>query len=91
MLCNTPIKHEALEDIGLLRKVAVFKDKFFHCSWAKYEEALPETMRLVPPDSVVEKLKEDFENMKPMIFGTIPSFEQILATLREFEQEMRTH
>jgi len=48
-------------------------------------------MRLVPPDSVVEKLKEDFENMKPMIFGTIPSFEQILATLREFEQEMRTH
>ena len=91
MLCNTPIKHEALEDIELLRKVAAFKDKFFHCSWAKYEEALPETMRLVPPDSVVKKLEEDYENMKPMIFGTVPSFERILATLHEFEQEMRTH
>ena len=90
MLCNTPIKHEALEDIELLRKVAAFKDKFFHCAWAKYEEAVPETLRLVPPDSVVKKLEEDFQNMKPMIFGAIPTFDEILATLREFEKEMRT-
>jgi len=90
ILCNTPIKHEALEDIELLRKVAAFKDKFFHCAWAKYEEAVPETLRLVPPDSVVKKLEEDFQNMKPMIFGAIPTFDEILATLREFEKEMRT-
>ena len=91
MLCNTSIKREALEDIELLYKVVAFKDKFFHCAWAKYEEALPATLRLVPPNNVLKKLEEDFEKMKPMIFGSVPSFEQILATLREFEQEMRTH
>ena len=91
MLCNTSIKREALEDIELLHEVVAFKDKFFHCAWAKYEEAIPSALRLVPPDSVVKKLNKDFETMKAMIFGTVPSFERILATLREFEQEMRTH
>jgi len=89
MLCNTPIKRDALEDIELLRKVAAFKDKFFHCAWAKYEEALPSTLRLVPSDNVVKKLREDFKNMKAMIFGAIPTFDQILATLKELEHEMR--
>jgi hypothetical protein len=43
----------------------------------------------VPSDNVVKKLREDFKNMKAMIFGAIPTFDQILATLKGLEHEMR--
>lgn len=65
-----------------------FKKKFYRCPWAKYEEAKPGTMRLVPAECHRAELKSDFESMKNMIYGVYPSFEVLMEYVRELEDEI---
>jgi len=75
----------AMKDTALLVSVARHKEVFFAAAWAKYTEAKPGTLRLVPPASRLPELHEDYALMQQMIFGTIPEFKEILAALREIE------
>ena len=90
MMAKSDIKTKALSDIGLLKSVVAFKQKFYTCNWAKYEEAVPGTMKLVPPEYRYEELKDDYKAMQNMIFGTIISFDEILAVLKELETEINS-
>jgi hypothetical protein len=85
-LSRLPIKVKALAKIDLLKEVVAFKVKFYHSAWAKYEEAKPGSLRLSPPTARIAELRKDYQNMQPMLFGTIPSFEDILAELVALEQ-----
>lgn len=42
-------------------------------------------MKLVPPDYRLEELIEDYNSMKEMISGNIPTFNNIIAALKELE------
>ena len=75
----------ALKDTALLAGVARHKEVFFAAAWAKYPEAKPGTLRLVPPTSRLSELRDDYALMQQMIFGTVPEFEEILAALRAME------
>jgi len=55
---------------------------------ARYDLTHPGTMRLMPPEDCVPILTEDYEHMKNMIFGTKPSLEEIMGTLRRMEAEI---
>ena len=57
-------------------------------SWAKYEEAVPGTIKLIPPEKSFSELQDDYGRMKNMIYGSVPSFEQIMTGIRELEQEI---
>src|SRR5450756_1784294 len=48
MLSQTPTMDEALADVELLNTVASFNQKFYHSSWAQYDEATLEKITLVP-------------------------------------------
>ena len=87
-LAQTPVKDYALADMDLLRRVVDFKTKFYPRKWAKYSEAVPETLRLLPPDYRVPALARDYESMKDMLFGSIPSFDTILMALGSLEREI---
>jgi hypothetical protein len=80
------IGQKALQYPGLLRAVAAHQCAFFRTGWAKYEEAVPGTLRLVPPESRREELEQDYEKMKEMVFGEPPTFAHILEVLAEFER-----
>ena len=81
-------KESAFRQLDLLERVVAFKKKFYRCPWAKYEEAKPGTMRLVPAECHRAELKLDYESMKNMIYGVYPSFEELMNYIRELEEEI---
>lgn len=85
MLAQSRFQDNALQDYGMLEAVAQHKKLFFRCGWAKYDEAKPGTLRLLPPDFRLQELKKDFDQMQIMIFNKSPSFQEIMDILRELE------
>lgn len=43
---------------------------------------------LYPNKNSLIKLKHDYEEMKEMIFGDTPSFEEVLSTIKKLEDEI---
>lgn len=85
-------KHElgrsAVKDSELLLNVARHKEVFFPAAWARYADAKPGTLRLVPPDARLPELEQDYRKMREMIFGEPPAIERLLEVLREIEHEI---
>ena len=79
------IGREAMKDTKLLLTVALHKSIFFSSAAAQYEKARPGTLRLVPPESRFGELRRDYESMREMIFGPVPTFEHILSVLADME------
>ena len=78
----------ALRDTELLLKVARHKEVFFPAAWARYADARPGSLRLVPPDARLPELEQDYRKMREMIFGEPPNFERLIEVLREIERHV---
>lgn len=89
-MAKSSIKTEALSDLQLLEQVVDFKRKFYPASWAKFEEAKPGSLKLVPPDYRIKELEVDYRAMEQMIFDKELSFEEILEILQELEDEINS-
>lgn len=87
-MMNSPVKNDAFADTQLLDKVVQFKEKFYRCPWAKYEEAKVGTMKLMPPERNLQILKDDYEHMQNIIFGDKPDFDIILKGIEQLEKEI---
>ena len=87
-LFEAGIGPRALHRLDLLAAVATHKTVFFADAAAKYDEAKPGSLRLVPPASRHAELREDYGKMREMIFGQPPLFEHLLAVLTEIEQRI---
>jgi len=87
-LFEAGIGPRALERLDLLTAVANHKTIFFADASAKYEEARPGSLRLVPPAARVVELREDYAKMGTMIFGEPPTFEHLLQVLAEIEGQI---
>ncbi len=89
MMGKTDVKTKALSQPELLKRVADFKDRFYPRKWARYDLALPGTLRLVPPEQTrLRELKKDYEKMQAMLYGDIPSFDDIIMDLENLESEI---
>ena len=66
-----PVADRSFKRLDLLREVTAFKMRFYRCPWARYEEAWPGNLRLLPPMHHVEGLREDYRAMQSMLFGTL--------------------
>ena len=87
-MIRTQVKDNALADNDLLTKVVDFKNKFYRCPWARYDLAKRGTMRLMPPEYNLDKLRDDYEHMQNMLFGDKPSFEEIMEGLAKLEADI---
>ena len=85
---NSEYKSKALDNIDLLHKVVKFKMKFYPRGWAKYEEAVVGTIKLLPDKSRWDNLKRDYMSMEEMLFGEYPSFESLMSLIKELEDEI---
>jgi len=88
MMAASPVKDAALRDLALLEDVVAFKQRFYPRGWAQYEKAKPGTFRLVPSGDVLEAVEKDYVQMRNMIFGRYPDFDEIMGTLRKLEAEI---
>ena len=63
-MAATPVKEAAFSRLDLLKKVVDFKMKFYPRSWAKYPEAVPGTLKLLPPEYRFAALEADYNSMQ---------------------------
>lgn len=77
--------HSSLARTDLLKEVVDFKERFYPCSWARYDLAVQGSLKLLPAKENKNYLKNDYKKMQSMIFGEYPSWEDILMFLEEME------
>lgn len=85
-MAATPVKEAAFSRLDLLKKVVDFKMKFYPRSWAKYPEAVPGTLKLLPPEYRFAALEADYNSMQDMLYGDVPTFETVIAAVQELEK-----
>jgi hypothetical protein len=81
----------ALGDLDLLERVAAHKQVYFKAAWARYEEARPGSLRLVPPDDIAQVVASDYGDMQRAgyFYGDPPpAFDEILERLRTVEDRV---
>ena len=88
LMAQSPVKDAALADLDLLEDVVAFKQRFYPRGWANYEQAKPGTFRLAPTGHVIDSVRRDYVNMRTMIFGRYPAFDEIMAVLQGLEGEV---
>lgn len=78
---------QALADPGLFERIAVHRAIFFRWSWMDYTTLRRGSLRLVPPDDRLPEWRQDYRTMQAeMFFGEVPTFEEILRVVKEFEE-----
>ena len=87
---SSPVKVAAFADLELLSRVVAFKERFYPAGNAHYDLAKPSTMRLLPPDDCLPILRDDYAHMKNMLFGEIPSFDEIMSCIARLEEEINS-
>ena len=56
----------------------------------RYDRAVPGSYRLAPTEAIRAKLAADYERMSAMIFGTAPSFAEVLASISALERYLNS-
>lgn len=87
-MSQAAIRDRALARLDLLNDVARFKMKFYRCPWARYEDAKPGSLKLLPPDHHFEDLRKDYDAMQVMLFGNIPGFDELMKGLADLEEHI---
>lgn len=87
-IAATSVKETAFSQLDLLKKVVEFKMKFYPRAWAKYPKAVPGTLKLMPPEYRLATLKVDYESMKDMLYGDVPTFSSVINMVQKLEKEI---
>ncbi|MDR0932687.1 MAG: nucleotidyl transferase AbiEii/AbiGii toxin family protein [Victivallales bacterium] len=88
MMGKSDFLRKALERKELLKAVVDFKRKFYPRAWARYDMAVPGTLRLLPAEHSLKLLRDDYKAMRTMIFGDYPAWDDICVFLTELEQKI---
>lgn len=89
-MAASPVKEAAFSQLDLLKKVVDFKMKFYPRAWAKYPEAVPGTLKLIPPEYRFAALEADYTSMKDMLYGNVSTFRAVIDAVRKLEKEINT-
>lgn len=87
-IANSSYKEKAFKNLDLLDDVVKFKQKFYPRSWARYENAKPGSIMLVPPRYNLGVLRNDYESMKSMLYGDYPTFDELMDFIGLLENEI---
>jgi hypothetical protein len=74
--------------VALLETVIRFKQIYFAANWAKYENAVPGTIRIAPNEQLRKVLRDDYAQMKEMLPVDALTFDQILEKLDALESRL---
>ncbi len=86
-LLQAGVGERALADRELFARVASHREIFFSYSWVDYSTHKPGTFRLMPPEEHLADWRSDYQEMLgPMFFGETPTFDELIAAARTFEE-----
>jgi hypothetical protein len=84
------VGRQALADTALLEAVVRHKSAFFREAAARYDLAVPGSLKIVPGDEQERAVRRDYREMQEMFFGDGPAFDEILSDLRELEEHVNS-
>lgn len=87
-MSRSDVKSKAFSRKELLEQDVRFKLKFYYAKNASYETAHIGTVRLLPGADAIKDLSIDYEHMTDMIYGEKPSFDEIMDSIAQLEQEI---
>ncbi len=88
MLSKSGITDAAIAQLELLEAVVKNKSLMFKDNKASYDTAILGSLKLVPKDSDLNKLKYDYAAMHEMFMETAPPIEDIIAELLVLENKV---
>jgi predicted nucleotidyltransferase component of viral defense system len=87
-LIDAGIGREAADNLELFERIAAHRQVYFRYTWVDYDTLCPGRLKLVPPDEQLGIWRSDYSAMKDeMFFGKPPEFEDLMGTVREFQDE----
>ena len=87
-LYGKEVGKKAIADLGLLQSVVKHKSIFFASAAARYDLAVPGTLKLVPPQNRRRELEEDYAKMREMIFVQPPEWDNLIQELTRLEEKI---
>lgn len=89
-MLKTSIADQAIQNKTLYRQVVEHRRTFIGLRGFDYDTLYPETLSIVPPSSIIDQWKLDYENMcMHMIYGETESFDEIVSNLKELNDRIR--
>ncbi len=87
-IAQSNVKEIAFNNLDLLNEVVAFKKRFYPRGWARYDEAIPGTLKLLPAPHNMHILEEDYKRMQNMIYGESPLWQTLMETIEQLEREI---
>ncbi|MBN1904529.1 MAG: nucleotidyl transferase AbiEii/AbiGii toxin family protein [Deltaproteobacteria bacterium] len=85
-LIKAGIGDRASMNQDLFIRIAAHRRVYFHYSWVDYDTLRQGNLRLIPQGEQLEDWRRDYVAMKDeMFFGDPPAFDDIIETVREFQ------
>jgi hypothetical protein len=76
------------KNVQLLDAVREHKEHFFREAGARYDLAKKGTLRLAPPKGIRDALRNDYDGMREMYFGSEPDFDEVMTAIEKLEQSI---
>lgn len=89
-MLKTPIVEKAIHNEQLYRQVVEHRRKFIGLRGFDHDTLYPDSLNIVPPETIIEQWKADYENMRlHMIYGESVSFEELINNLRDLNDRIK--
>jgi predicted nucleotidyltransferase component of viral defense system len=88
-MIDTPIAEEALEDEGLYKSVVAHRRIFIGLKDFDYSTLAPKTIKIVPPENIIDLWKADYEIMqRTMIYGNSLLFDDLINKIKQLNERI---
>lgn len=85
---QTDVGRDASRDLSMLEDVRKFKQLYYPTGWARYDLAVPGTLRIVPSASKLRAFASDYREMRMMFFTEPASFEKVMEELDKLQDQI---
>lgn len=87
-LMKAGIADRAAKDMDLFQRILDHRKFYFKHNWMDYSTIAPGTLRILPKEENMSDWESDYEDMvKEMFYGDAPAFDEILKTIKEFQDQ----
>jgi len=88
-LMDTGYAKEALNDKDLYNAIVEHRRTLTAMKEVDYDTHVPEKINFIPPVSIMDLWRKDYEKMQAMIYGKSLSFNQLLERIKELNERFR--
>lgn len=87
-LIHAGVGARATTDMALFQRIVRHRSVLFHYGWVDYEDLLRGIINVLPQEGTIAGWESDYNRMRgEMFFGVAPSFNEIIDTVRLFQDE----